>query len=146
MKNKISIVIQALTLLFTAAILVILLIPQSNHVISSDSDYVATTISNERAMRDYKLKIGEKYISVSNDKITKSSYSKHIVGEITNSANQMIYGVSVHISFYQNNRYVDVTSAYCSEIPANTTVSFDVYAPDEFTTYSIDYATAYFLD
>ena len=74
MKNKISIVIQALTLLFTAAILVILLIPQSNHVISSDSDYVATTISNERAMRDYKLKIGEKYISVSNDKITKSSY------------------------------------------------------------------------
>ena len=97
-------------------------------------------------MRDYKLKIGEKYISVSNDKITKSSYSKHIVGEITNSANQMIYGVSVHISFYQNNRYVDVTSAYCSEIPANTTVSFDVYAPDEFTTYSIDYATAYFLD
>ena len=64
----------------------------------------------------------------------------------TKKSNQMIYGVSVHISFYQNNRYVDIASAYCSEIPANTTVSFDVYAPDEFTTYSIDYATAYFLD
>ena len=95
MKNKISIVIQTLTLLLTAAILVILLIPRSNHAVSVDSDYVATAISNEKAMKDYKLKIGEKYISVSNDKITKSSYSKHIVGEITNSANQMIYGVSV---------------------------------------------------
>lgn len=146
MKNKISIVIQALTLLLTAAILIILLLPRSNPIVSPNSDYVATTLANEKAMRDYKLKIGEKNISVSNDKITKSSYSKHIVGEITNTANQTIYGVSVHISFYQNNKYVDSASAYCSEIPANTTVPFDVYAPDDFATYSIDYATAYFLD
>ncbi len=146
MQNKISFILQGITLLLTAAILVILLIPQSGTVNNTNNDYVTETLEKEKAMKAYQLDVGSKNITISNDKISKSSYSSYIIGDVTNNANKTIYGVSVHISFYQNGNFIESTTDYFSEIPAKSTVQLNAYAPDNFTTYSIDYTLAYFLD
>lgn len=147
MKNKVSIILQGITLLLTAAILVILLIPKSHtEDISSSSDYVQSTLQKEKAMREYQLDVGRNNITISNDKISKSSYSSYIIGDVTNTSDKTIYGVSICLSFYRNGNYVESSSDYFKEIPPKATVPLNVYAPDDFNTYSIDYTLAYFLD
>lgn len=147
MKNKALIIMQGITLLLVLAILVILLIPKNQTEANTlNTDYVQRTLQQEKAMREYQLEIGKNNITITDDKISKSSYSSYIIGNVTNTSDKTIYGVTVCISFYKNGNYVESSTDYFKDIPSKSTVPLNVYAPDDFTTYSIDYTMAYFLD
>ena len=147
MKNKALIIIQGITLLLVLAILVILLIPKNQTEANTlNTDYVQRTLQQEKAMREYQLEIGKNNITITDDKISKSSYSSYIIGNVTNTSDKTIYGVTVCISFYKNGNYVESSTDYFKDIPSKSTVPLNVYDPDDFTTYSIDYTMAYFLD
>lgn len=96
-------------------------------------------ISEMKAWEAYRKDIGSKNISVTNDKISKSEYSSYIIGDVNNKSNEAVEDVSIIISFYKNNVLIETSSEHIMLMPPKATLPMEVYAPDDFDTYSIDY-------
>lgn len=146
MSHKISLVLQSISI----ALLVILIgfqLASSNGVSDvNDNDFIKRALAEEKLLREYKISIGEKYISITGDKISKSSYSTYIIGTATNTSDKTLYNVSIQFSFYKNGIFVGNLGEHYSEFPPKSSAAISIYAPDDFDTYSIDHVSAILFD
>ena len=82
-----------------------------------------------------------------NDKISRGDYSTYIIGDVTNTSDKTVSGVSVYLTLYKDNVEVDTVSDYLSDMSPNSTKKMEVstYSVD-FDTYTIDYITGAIYD
>lgn len=143
-KSGLTAILQIVTIVLLCIIVFLLLLRPSGE--SSVSGNVERTLAEQKAMMEYKQSIGKQYITVSDDKISKSDYSVRIIGKITNMSNKKIYSASVHVSFYKNDTIIDSSSDYFDFIDPKCSRNFMTYAPDDFDTYTIDYTEGIIYD
>lgn len=88
-----------------------------------------------------------KNITVTNDKISRGDYSTSIIGDVTNTSNKTVSGVSVNITLYKDNNEVDTTHEYIGDMSPNSTRKMEAttYSVD-FDSYTIDYVTGIIYD
>lgn len=137
MKTKIYILLQGVIIALLIAILALQITGSSGIT----GDYVSQTLSEQKQMQDYRRKIGEENIKISNDKIFNGDYGSSIIGEVKNTSDKTVDSVSVNITLYNGKTPVYNSSDYFNSIESGGTRNLDFYIPSDivFDGYTIDY-------
>lgn len=146
MKSKLNTILQLVIIVLLAVVIALQVFNISNKDADSD-DFVEKNLSQQKQWNDYQKEVGKKNITVTNDKISRGDYSTSIIGEVTNTSNKTVSGVSVNITLYKDNNEVDTTHAYIGDMSPNSTRKMEAttYSVD-FDSYTIDYVTGTIYD
>ena len=146
MKSKLNTILQLVIIVLLAVVIALQVFNISNKDADSD-DFVVKNLSQQKQWNDYQKEVGKKNITVTNDKISRGDYSTSIIGEVTNTSNKTVSGVSVNITLYKDNNEVDTTHAYIGDMSPNSTRKMEAttYSVD-FDSYTIDYVTGTIYD
>ncbi len=144
MKSKLNLILQIATI---ALLAVIICLQVTNFSNKETDNFIEKTLSEQKQWREYEKEIGKKHITVKNDKISRGDYSTYIIGDVTNTSDKTVSGVSVYLTLYKDNVEVDTVSDYLSDMSPNSTKKMEVstYSVD-FDTYTIDYITGAIYD
>ena len=96
-------------------------------------------------MENYSRSLGKKNISISNDKVSTSSYgSKTLTATATNHSNKTFDHVSIQFIFYKGNSVVGTASDYLYYLGPNQSAKIDasMYDIDSYDRYELDYISA----
>lgn len=146
MKSKLNTILQLVIIVLLAVVIALQVFNISNKDADSD-DFVEKNLSQQKQWNDYQKEVGKKNITVTNDKISRGDYSTSIIGDVTNTSNKTVSGVSVNITLYKDNNEVDTTHAYIGDMSPNSTRKMEAttYSVD-FDSYTIDYVTGTIYD
>ncbi len=146
MKSKLNTILQLAIIVLLAVVIALQVFNISNKDTDSD-DFVEKNLSQQKQWNDYQKEVGKKNITVTNDKISRGDYSTSIIGDVTNTSNKTVSGVSVNITLYKDNNEVDTTHAYIGDMSPNSTRKMEAttYSVD-FDSYTIDYVTGTIYD
>ncbi|MFR1841766.1 MAG: FxLYD domain-containing protein [Oscillospiraceae bacterium] len=146
MKSKLNTILQLVIIVLLAVVIALQVFNISNKDADSD-DFVEKNLSQQKQWTDYQKEVGKKNITVTNDKISRGDYSTSIIGDVTNTSNKTVSGVSVNITLYKDNNEVDTTHAYIGDMSPNSTRKMEAttYSVD-FDSYTIDYVTGTIYD
>lgn len=146
MKSKLNTILQLVIIVLLAVVIALQVFNISNKDADSD-DFVEKNLSQQKQWTDYQKEVGKKNITVTNDKISRGDYSTSIIGDVTNTSNKTVSGVSVNITLYKDNNEVDTTHAYIGDMSPNSTRKMEAttYSVD-FDSYTIDYVTGIIYD
>lgn len=146
MKSKLNTILQLVIIVLLAVVIALQIFNISNKDADSD-DFVEKNLSQQKQWTDYQKEVGKKNITVTNDKISRGDYSTSIIGDVTNTSNKTVSGVSVNITLYKDNNEVDTTHAYIGDMSPNSTRKMEAttYSVD-FDSYTIDYVTGTIYD
>lgn len=146
MKSKLNTILQLAIIVLLAVVIALQIFNISNKDADSD-DFVEKNLSQQKQWTDYQKEVGKKNITVTNDKISRGDYSTSIIGDVTNTSNKTVSGVSVNITLYKDNNEVDTTHAYIGDMSPNSTRKMEAttYSVD-FDSYTIDYVTGTIYD
>lgn len=146
MKSKLNTILQLAIIVLLAVVIALQIFNISNKDADSD-DFVEKNLSQQKQWNDYQKEVGKKNITVTNDKISRGDYSTSIIGDVTNTSNKTVSGVSVNITLYKDNNEVDTTHAYIGDMSPNSTRKMEstTYSVD-FDSYTIDYVTGIIYD
>lgn len=146
MKSKLNTILQLVIIVLLAVVIALQIFNISNKDADSD-DFVEKNLSQQKQWNDYQKEVGKKNITVTNDKISRGDYSTSIIGDVTNTSNKTVSGVSVNITLYKDNNEVDTTHAYIGDMSPNSTRKMEAttYSVD-FDSYTIDYVTGTIYD
>ncbi len=145
MKSKLNTILQLVIIVLLAVVIALQIFNISNK--DADSNFVEKNLSQQKQWNDYQKEVGKKNITVTNDKISRGDYSTYIIGDVTNTSNKTVSGVSVNITLYKDNNEVDTTHAYIGDMSPNSTRKMEAttYSVD-FDSYTIDYVTGIIYD
>lgn len=145
MKSKLNTILQFVIIVLLAVVIALQIFNISNK--DADSNFVEKNLSQQKQWNDYQKEVGKKNITVTNDKISRGDYSTYIIGDVTNTSNKTVSGVSVNITLYKDNNEVDTTHAYIGDMSPNSTRKMEAttYSVD-FDSYTIDYVTGIIYD
>lgn len=145
MKSKLNTILQLAIIVLLAVVIALQIFNISNK--DADADFVEKNLSEQKQWNDYQKEIGKKNITVTNDKISRGDYSTYIIGDVTNTSNKTVSGVSVNITLYKDNNEVDTTHGYIGDMSPNSTRKMEAttYSVD-FDSYTIDYVTGIIYD
>lgn len=145
MKSKLNTILQLVIIVLLAVVIALQIFNISNK--DADSNFVEKNLSQQKQWTDYQKEVGKKNITVTNDKISRGDYSTSIIGDVTNTSNKTVSGVSVNITLYKDNNEVDTTHAYIGDMSPNSTRKMEAttYSVD-FDSYTIDYVTGTIYD
>ena len=146
MKSKLNTILQLVIIVLLAVVIALQVFNISNKDADSD-DFVEKNLSQQKQWTDYQKEVGKKNITVTNDKISRGDYSTSIIGDVTNTSNKTVSGVSVNITLYKDNNEVDTTHEYIGDMSPNSTRKMEAttYSVD-FDSYTIDYVTGTIYD
>ena len=146
MKSKLNTILQLVIIVLLAVVIALQVFNISNKDADSD-DFVEKNLSQQKQWTDYQKEVGKKNITVTNDKISRGDYSTSIIGDVTNTSNKTVSGVSVNITLYKDNNEVDTTHEYIGDMSPNSTRKMEAttYSVD-FDSYTIDYVTGIIYD
>lgn len=97
MKSKLNTILQLAIIVLLAVVIVLQIFNINNK--DADSDFVKKNLSQQKQWNDYQKEVGKKNITVTNDKISRGDYSTSIIGDVTNTSNKTVSGVSVNNQF-----------------------------------------------
>lgn len=145
MKSKLNTILQLVIIVLLAVVIALQIFNISNK--DADSNFVEKNLSQQKQWNDYQKEVGKKNITVTNDKISRGDYSTYIIGDVTNTSNKTVSGVSVNITLYKDNNEVDTTHEYIGDMSPNSTRKMEAttYSVD-FDSYTIDYVTGIIYD
>ena len=145
MKSKLNTILQLAIIVLLAVVIFIQIFNINNNF--ADFYFVEKNLSQQKQWNDYQKEVGKKNITVTNDKISRGDYSTSIIGDVTNTSNKTVSGVSVNITLYKDNNEVDTTHEYIGDMSPNSTRKMEAttYSVD-FDSYTIDYVTGIIYD
>ena len=144
MKSKLNLILQIATMVLLAVIIGLQVINFSN---DESDNYIEKKLSEQKQWNDYQKEVGKKNIVVTDSKISRGDHSTYIIGDVNNTSDKTVSGVSIYMTLYKDNKPVDTSYEYIGDMLPNSTKQMEdaIYSVD-FDTYTIDYVTGTIYD